>query len=147
MKDFSDEWQDLDDLLEAAVDEDGISASNLAFNGKASAVGGGNVDAKLSEIDALLKAEAAEGALGIAGSSGSIPKGSAASRAEDAGVDVSKAMEAFLGGAGREVQGEKGVLGQEELGEEEERLLQMASDVVPAVVVLARSDLPLICVG
>lgn len=92
-------------------------------------MGRGNVDAKLSEIDALLKVEAAEGALGLAGSRSSscIPKRSATSRAEDAGVNVNRAMEAFLGGAGGEGQGEKGVLRQEELGEEEERLLQMAS--------------------
>lgn len=89
------------------------------------------VDTKLSEIDTLIKAEAAKGALGdiISSTPG---EGSAASRAEEVGVKVNKAMEAFLGGAGGEIQGGKQVLRREELGEEEERLLQMASAVFPA---------------
>lgn len=134
-KDFSDEWQDLDDLLEAAVDGVGNSASNLAFNGGASVGGEPKVEAKLSEIDALLKTEAATGALG---GSSSTTEGSAASRAEEAGVKINKATEAFLGTACGEWQEGKHPLRREELGQEEERLLQMASDVFPAAVPLTR---------
>ncbi|CAM9939802.1 unnamed protein product [Pylaiella littoralis] len=129
-EDFSDEWQDLDDLLEAAVDGVGNSASNLAFNGGASVGGEPKVEAKLSEIDALLKTEAATGALG---GSSSTTEGSAASRAEEAGVKINKATEAFLGTACGEWQEGKHPLRREELGQEEERLLQMASDVTDQV--------------
>lgn len=104
LQDFSgEEWQDLDDLFEAALE--GEDSANV---GNASAVGENKVDKKLTDLDALLKAPAA----------------TSVERADEAGVQARKAMEAFLGGADG-VGDQNDTLRQDELGEEEERLLQM----------------------
>lgn len=111
LQDFSEEWQDLDDIIEAALEgEDGATV------GKASSVvGESHVHKKLSDLDALLKA----------------PAEADVERADEAGDQAHKAMEAFLGGAGGGAGWkENNTLRQDELGEEEERLLQMVSDQV-----------------
>lgn len=107
MQDFSEEWQGLDDLIQVAVEgEDSATAGN------ASVVEESHVEKKLRDLDALLKPPA-ESVVGCA---------------DEAGVRARKSMEAFLGGgvdgAGRD---ENDTLRQDELGEEEERLLQMVS--------------------
>lgn len=124
LQDLSEEWQDLDDLLEAALEGE-VNAAD----GEASVVGESHVDKKLSDLDALLlKAPAA-----------STRTTTAVARADGVGVEAQKAMEAFLGGAPAGAGGEqKNTTRQDELGEEEERLLQMVSQ--PRFVLLAIGD-------
>lgn len=108
LQDFSEEWQDLDDLLEAALEGEASAAA-----GNASTVRESRVDKKLSDLDGLLKAPV---------------ESSIVERADEAGVEAHKAMEAFLGGAHGAAGGDqKGTSRQDELGEEEERLLEMVS--------------------
>lgn len=71
------------------------------------AVDTSNIDEKLSGLDAQLKA----------------PAEMADGRADEVGDKADKAMEAFLGGEGGTGRG------QDELGEEEQRLLQMVSSL------------------
>lgn len=108
-EDFSEEWQDLDDLLESALER-----GDSATAGNASVLGNSRVDKKLNDLDALLKAPA---------------KGDV-ERADEAGDQAHNAMEAFLRGAGGAGTEQQDASREEELGEEEERLLQMVSDQV-----------------
>lgn len=114
MQDFSDEWEDLDDLLATALE--GIKAS--PSTAEPSLLRESDVDGKLSELDVLLRAEAARATLG-----GSAP-------AEHAAATVDQAVEAFLGGGGAGGagvgRGDQGMRGGS-LNVEEERLLQMVS--------------------
>lgn len=108
LQDFSEEWQDLDDLLDEALEgEDSAAAGN------APVVGESRVDKKLTDLDALLKAPAESTA------------STAVERADEAGVEAHRAMEAFLGGAHGATREQNDTSRQDELGEEEERLLQM----------------------
>lgn len=107
LQDFSEEWQDIDDLLEEVLE-----GEDRATAGNASVVEESHVNKKLSDLDALLKAPA---------------ESTTVERADKMGNEARKAMEAFLGGgigAGREQQDK---LRRDELSEEEERLLQMVS--------------------
>lgn len=128
-QDCSDEWQDLDDLLEATLDGESPISTNKTSSGAAAGarVAAGSrgspedealIDGKLSELDALLKSETDA----VRGGN----RASAAVRFEQAGAEAKKVMEAFLG--------ERGQGGDEEpdnsarrdhLGHEEERLLEM----------------------
>lgn len=114
MQDFSDEWEDLDDLLATALEGSKVSPST----GEPSLLNESDVDGKLSELDVLLRAEAARATLG-----GSAP-------AERAAATVDQAVEAFLGGGGAggagAGRGDQG-MGGSPLNVEEERLLQMVS--------------------
>lgn len=114
-QDFSDEWQDLDDLLEEALEEGG--SATLRSGGNVPAVDTSNIDEKLSKLDRL----------------GTDPEELAAARVDAVGDKAAKAMEAFLGGEGRAGRG------QDELGEEEERLLQMVSQSTMARYVACRT--------
>ncbi|CAM9134359.1 unnamed protein product [Ectocarpus sp. 4 AP-2014] len=116
-EDFSDEWEDLDDLLATALQGSKESPST----GDPSLLRESDVDGKLSELDVLLRAEAARATLG-----GSAP-------AERAAATVDHSVEAFLGGGGAggggAGRGDQGLRGGS-LNVEEERLLQMVSDQV-----------------
>ncbi|CAN0305545.1 unnamed protein product [Ectocarpus sp. 6 AP-2014] len=115
--DFSDEWEDLDDLLATALE----GSKGAPSTGEPSLLRESDVDGKLSELDVLLRAEASRATLG-----GSAP-------AERAAATVDQAVEAFLrgGGAGGDGagRGDQGIRGGS-LNVEEERLLQMVSDQV-----------------
>ncbi|CAN0038329.1 unnamed protein product, partial [Ectocarpus sp. 8 AP-2014] len=78
-EDFSDEWEDLDDLLATALEGSKGSPST----GEPSLLRESDVDGKLSELDVLLRAEASRATLG-----GSAP-------AERAAATVDQAVEAF----------------------------------------------------
>ncbi|CAN0518236.1 unnamed protein product, partial [Ectocarpus sp. 8 AP-2014] len=78
-EDFSDEWEDLDDLLATALEGSKGSPST----GEPSLLRESYVDGKLSELDVLLRAEASRATLG-----GSAP-------AERAAATVDQAVEAF----------------------------------------------------
>ena len=108
MQDFSEEWQDLDDLLEAALEGEENTAAGIS-----SVAGEPDVDKKLSDLDELLKAPA-ESSITV-------------ERADEVGVEAHKAMEAFLGGAIGAGGEQEDASRQNALGEEEERLLQMVS--------------------
>jgi len=103
LQDFSDEWQDLDDLLEEALEEGGSGSPRSA--GNVPAVDISSIDEKLSKLDGLV----------------TNPAEIAAAGADAVGAKAAKAMEAFLGGDGGAGRRQDG------LGEEEERLLQMVS--------------------
>lgn len=144
-QDFADDWQDfedLEDLLESALEGGtGFARSNdrsaLAANGGgpngSPALNESEVEAKLGEVEALLKAEAASSLRGKGG------RDDAAERFEQAGGDVEDVMEAFLGGRGGRPPGHgegssgtrpEGGITAACLGGEEERLLEMASALV-----------------
>lgn len=107
-QDFSDDWQDLDDLLEDALEGEHEDTS-VGPHDKASGGTGMHMDKKLSELDALLKAEAVACDNSVS--------------AEHATAPSEKALETFLGGgSGR---GDRDTSSVGELGEEERRLLQM----------------------
>ena len=137
-QDFSDDWQDLDDLLEGAQDGqlEGVdvenstsprSASGAQNSPKTTFVGDARLDAKLREVDALLTSEAASIA----------EKNEAGTDAELelAEAEVNKVMAAFLGGEG-ERGGPSGTsllsMTDGHLGDEEKRLMQMVSARVRA---------------
>lgn len=110
LQDFADDFQDLDDLLEDALEEGGSdSAADVGevFRRRE------DVDKKLSDLDALLRAEAAAC--------------DSSTNAERAIAPSDKALEAFLGGANGLERGDQAKSRGGELGEEEERLLQMVS--------------------
>eukprot|EP00752_Nemacystus_decipiens_P016201 g14488.t1 len=111
-EDFSEEWQDLDDLLEGALE--GEDRDNT---GSASVVRESHVDKKLSALDALLKVPTENFS-------------SVVERADEVGDEADKAVEAFLGGAPEVGRRQKDTSRPNELGEEEEQLLQMVSDQV-----------------
>ncbi|CAM9169887.1 unnamed protein product [Ectocarpus sp. 12 AP-2014] len=114
---FSDEWEDLDDLLATALEGSQGSPST----GEPSLLRESDIDGKLSELDVLLRAEATRATLG-----GSAP-------VERAAATVDQAVEAFLGGGGAggdgAGRGDQGMRGGS-LNAEEGRLLQMVSDQV-----------------
>lgn len=126
-QDCSDDWADLDDLLEAALDGESLVSTNKTSSAAAQVAGGfpgspedeALVGNKLSELDALLKSEAA--------AADCSERASAAGRFEQAGVEASKVMEAFLRGGGQGEEGEESdtPTRRDHLGHEEERLLEM----------------------
>ena len=129
-QDCSDEWPDLDDLLEATLDVESPiftnKTSSTAAGARAAAGSQGSpedealIDGKLSELDALLKSEAE------AASEGN--RASAAGKFERAGVEANKVMEAFLGGRGQgEEEEPDNSTRRDHLGHEEERLLEMVN--------------------
>lgn len=126
-QDFDDDFEDLDDLLEGALEQQKDEGPNEHGVSGAQSTGETVVDrdagleSKLSEIDRLLTSEAAA----VAASN----EASTAAAFEIAGVGANKAMDAFLaegemrrGGAGgyssASVPGDF-------LGDEEEQLMQM----------------------
>lgn len=131
-KDYSDEWQDLDDLLEDALEgaEDltGTTTATTVVvqvvrtNPSASSfpTNESQVNAKLSQVDALLVADAESIAAG--------GREAGTTRFEQAGIQATDAMEAFIGGRGETTDGSASnqrLPGSAGLGDEEERLLQM----------------------
>lgn len=132
-QDFCDEWQDLDDLLEDALEgaeeltdtTTTITLQVVQTNPSASSfpTNESQVNAKLSQVDALLVADAESIAAGRreAGTTGF----------EQAGIQATDAMEAFIGGRGETTDGlasnRRLPDNSAGLGDEEERLLQMVS--------------------
>ncbi|CAM9220225.1 unnamed protein product [Hapterophycus canaliculatus] len=115
-EDFPDDWQDLDDVLEDALEEGAGGTAAVVPHGKASVGAGEDVDKKLSELDVLLRAEAAACDSSVS--------------AERAMAPSDIALEAFLRGASGAGRVNKATSNGGELGEEEDVLLQMVSDQV-----------------
>lgn len=122
-QDFSDEWQDLDDLLEDVLGAGDLPGITSTVEKSSVPADESQVNAKLSQVDALLVAQAECVAAGRRGEAGTT------AGFEQAGIEATKSMEAFLGGGGEATN--NGLASYRRppdnvgLGDEEERLLQM----------------------
>lgn len=126
-QDFDDDWEDLDDLLEGALEqqkdegpnEQGVSGAQST--GETAVDRDAILDSKLSEIDRVLTSEAAA----VAASN----EASTAAAFEIAGVGANEAMDAFLAEGEMRRGGTGGYRSSsvpgDFLGDEEEQLMQM----------------------